>query len=166
MSNSFNKQADYTAYVKYFNTNSQTLNQTTWYNTKYDEKKALTPVDKTIDVYIPNNLYVGGSINGTSDIQMKEKIEIVDDSILEKLDCLQPKQYHLKKDSVKKTHYGFIAQDVEEYFPELVSEIEIEGEEDNIINIKTVNYLELIPIMLKKIHDLQKRIHNLEGKQT
>jgi hypothetical protein len=49
--------------------------------------------------------------------------------------------------------YGVIAQDIEIYFPELVS--------NNTGGHKSVNYLELIPIMIVKMKKMQEEIDNL-----
>jgi len=43
-------------------------------------------------------------------------------------------------------HFGFIAQDIEKIFPYLVS-IDSDG-------MKSVNYLEMVPLLLHKINDL------------
>jgi hypothetical protein len=65
---------------------------------------------------------------------------------------LQKKRFEFKKDNKK--HYGFIAQDIEKIYPELVN--------NNEVGYKTVNYIELIPLLLSKIKDMQKEIDNLK----
>ena len=61
----FNKQTDNMTTIKQFNFDD--LNKS-WIFTKYENTKVLTPSDKKSNVYIPNNLVVGGTINGLSDI--------------------------------------------------------------------------------------------------
>ena len=52
-------------------------------------------------------------------------------------------------------HFGFIAQDVEKEFPSLVS-TDNEG-------MKSINYLEMIPLLLHKINDLERKIDELKN---
>ena len=58
----------------------------------------------------------------------------------------------------KKIHFGFTAQEVEEYYPELINDNFYY--EDN--KYKTINYIELIPIMLSKIKKMQNEIDDLK----
>ena len=69
---------------------------------------------------------------------------------IENLFDLEPVEYKLKSDIKKKKHYGLIAQDVEEIYPELIS--------DSNLGFKTVNYMELIPLLLLKMKAMQKEI--------
>ncbi len=64
----------------------------------------------------------------------------------------------MKRDIDNQIHYGFIAQELEESVPELVHEIEtpLDGK------IKSVNYIEIIPLLLLKIKDLQNQINDLK----
>ena len=71
---------------------------------------------------------------------------------------LEPKQYNYIADTDKKLHYGIIAQDLENYFPNLVTTVKTENEEET----KVVNYLELVPLLIVKIQDLQKQIDELK----
>ena len=88
-----------------------------------------------------------------SDIQLKKNIEDLNDNHLDKLDKLLPKSYNFKNDNVK--HFGFIAQDVEKEFPNLVS-TDNEG-------MKSVDYLEMIPLLLHKINDLERKLDELKN---
>jgi hypothetical protein len=98
-----------------------------------------------------------------SDISIKENIrdltlEVDFNRLLE----LQPKQYTYKDDVEHKIHYGLIAQDVEQVYPELI--YLIKGEDsltDKPTNLKSVNYVEMVPLLLLKIQDLQKQIDEL-----
>jgi hypothetical protein len=73
---------------------------------------------------------------------------------------LVPKKYTYKDDQKKKLHYGFIAQEVEEYFPALVNTVSTTVNDEE-VTIKSVNYLEMVPLLLLKIKDLQKQIDSL-----
>ena len=105
------------------------------------------------DVLIQKDIIIEGSIFNPSDLTLKKNIsEIVNSDIL----TLNPVQFNLKSDNSEKKHFGFIAQDIEKVFPELVS--------NNTMGYKTVNYLELIPIMLSKMKEMQKEIDLLNDK--
>ena len=67
---------------------------------------------------------------------------------------LEPVEYKLKSDTKNKKHYGLIAQDVEEIYPELIS--------DSNLGFKTVNYMELIPLLLLKMKNMQKELDELK----
>ena len=51
--------------------------------------------------------------------------------------------------------YGVIAQDVEKVYPNLIS-IDAEG-------MKSINYLEMIPLLLHKINDLERKVEELKN---
>lgn len=165
MSTSY-KQPNFTSYVKYFN-NASSVSLNTWVN---NGSNSLTPANKGVDVYIPNNLTVGGTTNIPSDIKLKDNIENIDTDLLDNLMSLAPKKYTYKKDAKQKTHYGFIAQEMEQVLPHLVTDIEIEepAEGDGLNTImnkyKAINYLELIPLLLMKIQDMQKQLDELKSK--
>jgi len=148
---------------------SQSINSALWFLQTSSEtgNSLITPANK-VDVLIPKNLIVNGSIINPSDLSLKENIISIKelkerekensyDSILE----LNPVKYNYKSDENKKQHYGFIAQEVESYFPELITEINIDS---NDTPIKTVNYIELIPIMLSKMQEMQHEIDDLKTK--
>ena len=88
-----------------------------------------------------------------SDIRIKKDIENLTDNHLDKLDRLVPKSYKFKNDGLE--HFGFIAQDVEKEFPNLVS-TDMEG-------LKSVNYLEMIPLLLHKINEMERKIEELKN---
>jgi hypothetical protein len=87
-----------------------------------------------------------------SDAILKSNIECIDPTSIQNLDKLAPKQYNFKQNP-EALHYGFLAQDMENLFPNLV----INGG-----STKAVNYLEIIPILVSKIHDLQNQIDQLK----
>jgi hypothetical protein len=55
-----------------------------------------------------------------------------------------------------KTDIGFIAHEVQEQFPFLVN-----GEKDGKI-YQSINYIGIIPVLVKEIQELKKRISELE----
>jgi len=147
-----------------------------WTFTNYTDpsggrQQVLTPSYSKSSVYIVKDLIVGGSINNPSDAKLKKNVEDLPLKLSDKLMDLTPKQYTYIADEEQKLHYGLIAQDVEVLFPNLVSEITapVTGEENSdengeetIQTIKTINYLELVPLLLLKIQDMQKQIDDLK----
>jgi hypothetical protein len=110
----------------------------------------ILPVTYT-DVLVQKDLIVEGSILNPSDITLKKNVnELTNSEILN----LNPVEFNFKSDEEEKKHYGFIAQDIEKIFPELVS--------NNTMGYKTVNYLELIPIMLSKMKQMQNEIDSIK----
>ena len=126
-----------------------------------DSIKYITPVTKD-NVFLPKDLFVVGSINSPSDISLKENICDLTKSFCDNILNLIPKKYNFINDENKKERYGIIAQELEEFFPELVTNTEIEDTDNNVKLIKTVNYLELIPIMIVKMKNMQNEIDELK----
>lgn len=116
----------------------------------------ITPINKKMPVYIDNNLYVTGSIYNTSDFTLKENITSLSPDTNKLFDSLTPVEYNFTADIKKKKHYGFIAQEVEKLFPNLVN--------DNNLGYKSINYIELIPILINKINSIQNEINKLKEK--
>jgi len=99
-----------------------------------------------------------------SDERLKYNILQMPFDMNEKLMHLQPKCFRLTREENGPFHYGFIAQEVEQVFPNLVKQ----GTNvyDDITPYepayKMVNYLELIPVLLLKIQDLQMQLDKLK----
>ena len=70
--------------------------------------------------------------------------------------------YFYEPKDTHKERYGIIAQELEEYFPELITNTGIEDTDNSVKLIKSVNYLELIPIMIVKMKNMQKEIDELK----
>jgi hypothetical protein len=116
-----------------------------------------TPANNKYPLYINSDLYVTGSIFNTSDLLLKENIiNLSETTTTTDLFNLNPVKYSFKSDINKKQHYGFIAQDVEKIFPELVK--------DSVLGYKTVNYIELIPMIISKMKSMQNEIDELKLK--
>ncbi len=112
-----------------------------------------TPADTKKPVLINNDLIVTGSIYNTSDERLKYDIKKINEEDMENLFTLNPIHFKYKKDP-KRTHYGFLAQDVEKVFPQLV--------ENNNDGYKTINYQEFISLMLAKMQYMQNEIDELK----
>jgi len=135
-------------------------NENTWNYLTTNGQLLLKPVNPKATVYIAGNLFVGGSINNSSDFNLKDNIEELALSLTDNIMNLVPKKYTYKDDEKQKIHYGFIAQEVEQQFPSLVNTVSTTINEDE-ITIKSVNYLEMIPLLLLKIKDLQTQIDSI-----
>lgn len=115
----------------------------------------ITPSDSKKPVLINNDLIVTGSIYNSSDERLKENIEKINDKDIEDLFTLNPIHFNYKRNDNKKLHYGFLAQDVEKLFPQLV--------ENNVDGYKIVNYQEFIPLIMAKMHIMQNEINELKN---
>ncbi len=115
-----------------------------------------TPADKIRPVYINSDLYVNGSIFNPSDATLKKDIQSISREKSDSLIELNAVSFKFKDDVNAKEHYGFIAQEIEKLYPELVKNSEM--------GYKTVDYIELIPILVSKIQEMDKEIKELKGK--
>lgn len=108
---------------------------------------------------VRGNLTVDGIANGnafinSSDRRLKENIENISQNDKDKVLQLVPKTYNMISDQNKK-RYGLIAQEVEELYPELVNTNETDG-------MKSLNYIELIPLLLEQIKELKKSVEQIK----
>jgi cytoskeletal protein CcmA (bactofilin family) len=113
------------------------------------------------DVSLINKLKVGGevkasSFNTTSDYRIKENIQPLNLNFT--VDLLNPVSYYNKMKNAP--DIGFIAHEVQEYFPELVT-----GERDG-QQTQSINYNGLIPILVKELQELKKRCSLLETRNA
>lgn len=145
-------------------------------------------VDGKYAGYFAGNVKVTGTVNGlvvsSSDIRLKDNIHTleendIEDSSLDKLEFLTPISYNYKQDTNKryalseganedsavepnqvmeKTHFGLIAQELQEVFPDLVYE------NDN--GYLSVNYTELIPILVQAIKELNAKVESVGAAKT
>ena len=148
-------------FIKQFNSHTQTGIQ--WYK-KGDYIVPQRVNRRAANVLIEGKLIVEdciiGSFCGPSDIIIKENISFLKDSNeTNNILNLTPVTYNYIEDKTKKLHYGLIAQDVEKSFPELISEV---YDKLHNKNVKAVNYVELIPIMIDKMQSMQQEINKLK----
>lgn len=140
--------------------------------------------------YFQGNVYSTMMYLG-SDKKLKENIKPLKNT--DRLMLLQPKEYTYKTDEFESmnleqgTHMGFIAQDIEAIFPELIKEtvqpptIDKDGKViKEGITFKAVNYVALIPLLTatvqeqniiieeqkKSISDLIERVNQLENNKS
>ena len=96
--------------------------------------------------------FTAATFTTTSDYRIKQNIRtlIIDN----RFDKLKPVMYY--NTILKKQDIGLIAHETQEHYPELVI-----GEKDG-DKTQSINYIGLIPILIKEIQDLKKRIFILE----
>lgn len=139
--------------------------------------------------YFAGKVYSSGGYT-SSDRKLKENIEDVGNA-MQIIASLKPRTYKYRQDGNYKLmnlpqgqHYGLVAQEVEEVLPELVVDAEFNTgkqtragkqeppspnkpprivieETGEIINFKTLNYTELIPIVVKALQEQQQLIDKL-----
>ena len=143
-----------------------------WIQTWGGDELVLNPVGNFVGIGntspnvaldVSGNIEYTGTITDVSDIRLKEnlkKVEKVSPSLLN----LQAYKYNMIGDTLKTVEYGLIAQDVQEFFPEMVSVID-----DN--NHLGLSYTQLIPILIEGfkeqhllIEELQLKVKELENK--
>ncbi len=155
------RQPNNTAYIKNFVYGSPTNLWKTFQYVKSDGTIAsvLAPNSTNYQsLYVPGDLFVDGNIINPSDRSLKKNIKTIDKKTTDKIMRLKPSSYVFKDDVNNRTHYGFIAQDLEEIYPEL---IELKPDK-NQSNIKAINYLEIIPLLVDKIQQMQQEIDELK----
>ena len=91
-------------------------------------------------------------MNATSDYRTKENIQPIESLTV---DDLRPVSYTLKTND--EHHLGFIAHELQEHIPTAVK-----GEKDGEI-MQTINYNEIIPVLVKEIQDLKKEVKSLKS---
>ena len=112
---------------------------------------------------------ITGELTAASDLRLKENIVDLPTAV-EKVKELRPVYYDFKTDEFndlnlsEKTRMGFIAQEVEQVFPELISEgkEQVQSNGDT-FNVKSVNYMDLIPVLTKAIQEQQEQIQALKN---
>ncbi len=100
---------------------------------------------------------VDGAYNNASDLRVKKNIQLLS-PVMSKLMLLQGKEYnYLSQKSSDERYLGFIAQEAQEIFPELVSY----QEDDDMYGI---NYAGFSVVAIKAIQEQQVVINDLESK--
>jgi hypothetical protein len=159
VSNYGGRQPNNTSFIKQFS--SAPSGFVNWIYKIIDGIKYITPATNN-SVYLPKDLIVVGSINSPSDISLKENVTDLTDVFCNNILNINPKKYNFIYDENQKERYGIIAQELEEYFPELITNTGIEDMNNSVKLIKSVNYLELIPIMIVKMKNMQNEIDELK----
>ena len=104
------------------------------------------------------NVEVGGAVVHSSDKRLKKDIAPLNYGLNEILQ-LTPKSYYWKNREQNKKSLGLIAQDVQPILKELVNKNDKDG-------MLSVNYTELIPILINAIQEQQTIIEDLQNKNN
>lgn len=119
-----------------------------------------------------------------SDANLKKEIKDVDKA-LDMLKQMRPRNYEYKQDGnyakmnlPKGRHYGLLAQEIEKILPGAVKETvfdtkdaqaysgqETDASKSEKITFKAVNYLEVIPVLVKAIQELEQQIQELKNEK-
>ena len=115
-----------------------------------------TSLEPTERMTIAQDGVISGDFNDTSDIALKENISEIPSSY-ERVKQLNPVKFNWKEEEEKGTdeQIGFIAQEIEKVYPELVR-----GEEGS----KSVNVVGLVSVLTKTVQELTKKVEELEDK--
>ena len=95
----------------------------------------------------------------SSDINLKENIRPLESS-LSKVEQLRGVMFDWKDEGKDNDEIGFIAQEVEEVLPEIVSEVDSLGS-DGVH--KVVNYAAVVPVLVEAIKELKQEIKELKN---
>ena len=106
------------------------------------------------DVYVGGNFAATGSVTSSSDVRLKDNIETIENA-LDKIQSCRGVSY-IKKATGQK-EIGFIAQELEEIFPEIVI--------SNGDGYKSVAYGNITAVLVECIKELKKEIEELKSKQ-
>lgn len=123
----------------------------------------------TYAAYLVGETYIDGCINtlslyNPSDMRLRENVMPLSQatrgqSPLAKLQNLEVVEYNMKRPSSKEVsdrlHYGVSAQELQEIYPNLVKE----GQDGYL----KVNYVEMVPLLLRSIQELKQELDELKG---
>lgn len=101
------------------------------------------------------NAWMQGALTQNSDIRLKKNIVPLSNT-LSNIGKINGYRYHWKDPSNPDLQIGFIAQELQKIYPELVKENE-QGD-------LSVNYSGMIPVLLEAIKELQQKVEELEKK--
>ncbi len=105
------------------------------------------------------NIWSANGVQQTSDLRLKKDIIPLDNG-LSKVMQLNPVTYRWKKSNDQNTKLGFIAQEVQEVIPEVVT---TPTDPDEMLSM---NYAEMIPVLVSAIQEQQKQIDLLRAENA
>ena len=136
------------------------------------------------DTYVTGTL-TAGQITTLSDARYKSNIQQINATALAKIAALNPVQYTMLSgeaialanteptdtistmtmntsnedlSKANQIHYGLLAQEVKELYPELVHE--------DAAGVMSINYIELIPILIQAVQELSEQVSVLSGSSS
>ncbi len=131
--------------------------------------------------YFSGNVHVTGTLSNFSDERLKENINPLQ-SVTDKIMQISVNTYNYKKmysnlNLPQQKQYGFLAQNLQKIFPDLVQTVVDKSKGENILSeYKAVNYIGMIPILTKalqeehaariqteqELNDLKQRLRDVE----
>lgn len=102
---------------------------------------------------LTGNLVVSGDITSSSDETLKENIKSIEGA-LDTVTKLSGKMFTMKSDETQKEKVGFIAQEIEQHLPQVVST------DPN--GIKSVSYGNVAALLVEAIKELNQKIEDLK----
>jgi Chaperone of endosialidase len=106
---------------------------------------------------IQKDVFIGGTLTSASDERLKCNIQSLDnENILEKMLNVRPVRYNFKNDLPSTPQYGFLAQDFEQHFPELLKKPSPDG-------FYSLDYMKVTVLLLQCIKELQEELLKLKG---
>ncbi len=130
----------------------QTTGSSIYYNTGTVGIATNTP-DTGVALDVSGTIKTLG-LNNVSDYRIKTGIQAISPDVC--VDALHPVKYF--NELTRQHEYGFIAHEVQACFPELVI-----GEKDA-EQYQSINYIQLVPILVKEIKELRDKIRSLSIK--
>ena len=120
-------------------------------------------------VYCDGNGAYTGSWSSVSDLKFKKNIQRMEEGLLSKIMQLSPKTYEMRTKEFERMNFnegkqfGFIAQELQEIFPELVSQA-VHPALDNGESIEylAIDYISLMPVL---VQGMQEQQHLIEQQQ-
>ncbi len=125
--------------------------------------------------FSPNlELYRNGAFRGNfnatsgiyfpvSDARLKKDVQNLD-NVMDDIMKLRPTTYLFKDQEDDTRNYGLIAQELKEVFPDMVNVRPLEGDDDqNLPDLHTVGYTNLIPVLIKGLQEQQAEIEALKA---
>lgn len=134
----------HTGFVNDANDRAEIANDTNGYKTLMILGNKSAGMGRRVSVW--DRLEVNGTFVNNSDRRVKSNIADLGDAEIDKITELKPSKYTMNSDPTKAVQYGFIAQDVEKVYPNLVSSSG--GKEDT----KSLNYNSFIPLVVGKMN--------------
>lgn len=118
-------------------------------------------LDVAGNMHAEGDITVTGSIMSVSDARLKKDVKPLGNGTAV-IDQLEPKQYDFRTAAYKDLNlakgkqFGFVAQELELVLPELVSNsLTAENEVGEYEALKTVNYVGLVPVLIKAMQERQ-----------
>ena len=96
------------------------------------------------------------SFSALSDYRLKHNVKEIELRDLDKMDLLRPVSYSMR--GADERQYGFIAHELQTHYPDLVL-----GEKDA-HSMQQINYIGLIPLLVREIQDLRTKVAELSSR--